>query len=276
MVQSPAVPAGDRCDLRIVILNGERVDSARACLSIDDPAVRGGEGIFETMRGEGGIVPLLDRHLDRLTASIAALGMEGMPARATMERDVETAMAAAGNGLVRVRLTATPAPTVLVDVTPTEVPEDARTHGLSAISLLGWWDPKHRLAEHKILARIDYLRADREARRAGADTALLLDHAGRLGEATTANVFAVIDGQLVTPPAEGLLPGVTRGLVMEITDATVRHIEEVEWRGASELILTSGVFGPIALTRVDGAPVGNGSPGPTTALLAAKVNPPGR
>lgn len=257
--------------LRVVVLNGALVDPARACLSIDDPAVRSGEGIFETMRAEGGAVPLLDRHLDRLTASFAALEIPGMPDRDAVERCVSMAVGAAGGGLLKVRLTATPAPTILVEVTPATVPADALAHGLSAISLRGWWIPEHHLAEHKTLARVGYRRADRMAERQGADTALLLDRDGRLGEATTANVFAVIDGALVTPPAEGLLPGVTRALVMEQNDVQVRHIAEPEWRAASELILTSGVSGAIPLTRVDGAPVGTGLPGP----MALNIQVPG-
>jgi branched-subunit amino acid aminotransferase/4-amino-4-deoxychorismate lyase len=257
--------------LRIVVLNGELVDPVRACLSIDDPAVRSGEGIFETMRAEKGAVPLLGRHLDRLTASFAALEIPNMPDRAAMERSTHMAVAAAGTGLLKVRLTATPAPTILVEVTPATVPAEALAHGLSAISLRGWWDPAHHMAEHKTLARVGYRRADRLAERQGADTALLLDRDGRLGEATTANVFAVIDGALVTPPAEGLLPGVTRALVMETNETQERHVAEREWRGASELILTSGVSGALPLTRVDGAPVGSGAPGPVARRLATSL-----
>jgi branched-chain amino acid aminotransferase len=253
------------------VQNGERVDPARACLSIDDPAVRVGEGIFETMRAEGGAVPLLDRHLDRLVASFAALEIPGMPGRAAMERGVRTAVDAAGPGLLRVRLTVTPGPTILVDVTPTEVAEEALTHGISAISLKGWWMPENRLAEHKTLARVGYRRADRLAEQRGADTALLLDGDGRLGEATTANVFAVIGGSLVTPPAQGLLPGVTRALVMETNKVQERHMEETEWRHASELILTSGVSGAIPLTHVDGEPVGSGTPGSVAARLGGTL-----
>lgn len=253
------------------MLNGNPVDPDHACLSIDDPAVRSGEGIFETMRGHGGEVPLLGRHLDRLTATIAELEMEGMPSREDMERNVHLAMQDAGAGLVRVRLTVSAAPTVLVDVTPTEVPARALAEGLTAVSLRGFWDPANHMAEHKVIARAGYLRADRRARAAAVDTALLLDDAGRLGEATTANVFAVIGGALVTPPVEGLLPGVTRALVTEMFEVEQRHIDEAEWRKASELILTSGVSGAVALTRVDGAPVGQGVPGPVAAEVADRL-----
>ena len=133
--------------LRVVVLNGEQVDPARACLSVDDPAVRSGEGIFETMRADGGRVPFLRRHLDRLMASIAALEIGGMPERAAMERDVHSAVAAAGAGPLKVRLTASPAPTVLVEVTPVVAPPALARRGLSAISLRGWWIPEHRMAE---------------------------------------------------------------------------------------------------------------------------------
>jgi branched-subunit amino acid aminotransferase/4-amino-4-deoxychorismate lyase len=270
--QGDTLPPGDRGSLRVVVLNGVRVDPAHACLSIDDPAVRAAEGIIETMRAENGAVPFLGRHLDRLVASVAALEIDGMPDREAMERDVRAAVRAAGPGPLRVRLTATPAPTVLVDVTPARISQEALARGLSAISLRGWWVPENRLAEHKTLARVGFRRADRRAAAAGVNTALLLDRDGRLGEATTANVFAVVDGALVTPPVEGLLPGVTRAVVREIADVREAHLPESAWRSASEMFLTSGVSGAVPLTRVDGAPVGDGRPGPVATRIGAELH----
>ena len=66
---------------RAVWLDGALVPAERAALSIDDPGVRWGEGLFETMRAEGGRVALLERHLDRLDAPARTLGMAPMPSR---------------------------------------------------------------------------------------------------------------------------------------------------------------------------------------------------
>ncbi|CAN0514070.1 unnamed protein product, partial [Phaeothamnion confervicola] len=94
--------------MRVVWLNGTLVDPSAAVLSIDDPGVRWGEGLFETMRAEGGRVALLERHLDRLTRSAQALGLAPMPERAAMRAAVAAALAAGPVAPRRVRLSATP------------------------------------------------------------------------------------------------------------------------------------------------------------------------
>jgi len=63
----------------VVWLDGSVVEPDSAALPITDPGVRWGDGLFETMRAEHGAVPLLERHLARLGASISALGLDPAP-----------------------------------------------------------------------------------------------------------------------------------------------------------------------------------------------------
>jgi len=60
---------------RVVWMNDGFVDPADAVMSIDDPGARFGEGLRETMRSSDGVVPWLDRHLDRLRRSATALAL---------------------------------------------------------------------------------------------------------------------------------------------------------------------------------------------------------
>jgi D-alanine transaminase len=66
----------------------------------------------------------------------------------------------------------------------------------------------------------------------------------------------------------GLLPGVTREAVMEIA-GSVREalLEEQEWRGAEEMVLTNAVQGILPVVSCDGRPVGAGVPGPVARRL---------
>jgi branched-chain amino acid aminotransferase len=244
-----------------VWLDGALVTPAGAALSIDDPGVRWGEGLFETMRAEDGRVPLLGRHLDRLEASARALGLAPMPGRAEMEEAVAAVLAAAGRSPARVRLTATPRPTLLVEATPEE-PLPPGPPGVRAIALRGAWLPGNRIAEHKSLSNLALRDAARRAARAGADHALLLDESGRLGEAAIASVFCAVDGEAVTAPARGLLPGVSREIVAEALGAREEALEEAAWRGAREIVVVNSLRGAAAVVEVDGAPVGDGRPGP--------------
>ena len=99
-----------------------------------------------------------------------------------------------------------------------------------------------------------------------AETILFRD--GRLTEASASNVFVVRDGVLLTPPKDNLvLPGITYDVVLEIARARefqvqVRAVSEAEVRGADEIWVTSSTKEVLAVTTLDGKPVGDGRPGP--------------
>ena len=255
--------------MRVVWLDGALVAPERAALPIDDPAVRWGEGLLETMRAEDGRVALLDRHLGRLAGSAAALGLEGIPSTDALRAAVAEALAAAPTGPLRVRLCATPRPTLLVEVTP-EPPLGEPT-AASAVTVRGGWLPGNRIAEHKTLSYAGHRWSQRTAQAAGADHALLLDTDGRLGEAAIASVFCVSGGEVRTAAAEGLLAGVARGVVCDALPVGEEAPTEALWRAADEIVLTNAVRGAIAVTSVDGAPVGDGSPGPVAHRMHATL-----
>jgi branched-chain amino acid aminotransferase len=269
---STRVPDAGHPRTRIVWLDGRLAGPDGARLSADDPGVRWGLGLFETMRAAGGRVPLLDRHLRRLAASAAALGLDPFPDEGTIRDAVAATVSAHGDGPARVRLTATPRPTLLVEATP--LPPDvqlnvpARSIGLS---VPGAWLPGNRIAEHKTLSCAAWRLAQARAEAAGAGHALLLDRGGRLGEAAIANVFCDVGGEVVTAPADGLLPGVARAICLEAVGARERAAEEAEWRAAREIVAVNALRGAVAITAVDGAPVGDGVPGPLAHALAAAL-----
>lgn len=252
---------------RVVWLDGALVDPQRASLSIDDPGVRHGVGLFETMRGQNGVVPWLDRHLARLQRSIAVLALDGVPQIDQVRDAVALVAASLDRGVARVRVTVTPHPTLLVEGCPVEIDPD---EVLTAASVRGVWHPANRIAEHKTLSFFGWRDAERQARARGADTALLLDGDGRLGEAATANVFCVIGGEIVTAPISGILPGITRGVVMDLVPVREAVLDEAAWRGADEIFVTSGVRGVVPVGRCDGTPIGQGT-GPVTADLRRRV-----
>ena len=245
---------------RVVWLDGGLVDPAAAALSIDDPAVRWGEGLFETMRAERGRVALLERHLDRLAEGARALDLSPMPGREGARAAVAATLAAMGEGPCRVRLTATPRPTLLVEAAPEEALDES-PRAVRAISLRGAWAPGNAGAEYKSLSYAGPRRAQRAAAAAGADHALLLDADGRLGEAALCNAFCAVGDEVVTAPAAGLLRGIARAQVLESVPARQEALAEDAWRPAREIVLTNAVAGAMAVVEVDGRAVGDGRPG---------------
>jgi D-alanine transaminase len=99
-------------------------------------------------------------------------------------------------------------------------------------------------------------------------TETILFRDGKLTEASSSNVFVVKNGVLLTPPKDNfVLPGITYDVVLEIARARefeveVRAVTEDEVRSADEIWVTSSTKEVLAVTTLDGKPVGDGRPGP--------------
>jgi branched-chain amino acid aminotransferase len=242
------------------------------------------DGVFETMRVHRATAFRLDRHLARLHGALGALEIPAPPA---IHRWIDAALAATRPADAAIRLTVTrgagagvappspaPSPTVVLAVQPLpSFPARVYDEGLAAIVASGRRNQRAMTNGLKTLAYGDAVAAMIEARRAGADDALFLDTDDHCAEATASNLFAFVDGTLVTPPvACGALPGITREVVFELAlrmgvPAAERPLALPELQGASEALLTSSLRGLAPLVRVDGRPVGAGGPGPVTRAL---------
>jgi D-alanine transaminase len=98
---------------------------------------------------------------------------------------------------------------------------------------------------------------------------------GLLTEGAASNIFAVTGDLLLAPPKSHLiLPGITYDLVLELAAASglphrVREVTERETLTASELWLTSSTKEVLAITTLNGRPVGTGKPGPVYRRMHA-------
>jgi branched-chain amino acid aminotransferase len=270
--------------LPAVWIDGRAAAAEGPHVSAFDRGLTLADGVFETMRAHRGRVFRLDRHLARLHDALARLEI---PAPRALHAWIDAAVAAAAASDVALRLTVTrgagaglapplpaSAPTVLLAVQ--RMPDfPARIHdtGLSAVVASGRRNQRAMTNGLKTLMYGDAVAAMREARRAGADEALFLDTDEHCSEATASNLFAFVDGTLVTPPvACGALPGITREVVFELAlrmglPAAERPLTLDELHGAPEALLTSSLRGLAPLVRLDGRPIGDGAPGPVTRAL---------
>ena len=110
-----------------------------------------------------------------------------------------------------------------------------------------------------------------EAYDRGGETAILVDAGDNVVEGPGFNVFAVRDGAISTPE-RGVLEGVTRRTVIELAaelgvPLEARSVSASELRHADEVFISSTAGGIMPVTRVDGEPVGGGTPGPLTLRL---------
>jgi branched-chain amino acid aminotransferase len=117
----------------------------------------------------------------------------------------------------------------------------------------------------------DFTRGLYEAYDRGARFPVLLDGGGNVTEGPGYNVFALVDGKLLTP-ATGVLEGITRRTVIELArqqgiDVRERVVDEATFKRGTELFATSTAGGVMAITSLDGDPIGGGRVGPVTRKL---------
>ena len=115
-----------------------------------------------------------------------------------------------------------------------------------------------------------------QARQEGFDDVLLLNEQHLIGEAPTSNIFIVNDrGELLTPPSDKVLLGITRDSVITLADALgiacrEQDLTESDLLAAREVFLTATSVGVWPVVRVDNTTYGNGAAGPITQRLAEK------
>ncbi|MBX6377664.1 MAG: aminotransferase class IV family protein [Clostridia bacterium] len=268
-------------------LNGRLLPETAAAVSASDHGLLYGHGAFETIRVHRGRPTWTGRHLARLRASFATLGLDpaSLPPAETLTRALQEVVSANGirEGSLRVTATAGPGaprpwapagpPTVLVtgrDGLP--YPPALYDRGYRG-RFAPWPRACSPLCAAKTTSYVEALLARRVARAAGADEALWTDGRGFVLEGTMTNVFAVSRGEVVTPPADGrLLPGVARAVLLDSLPragiATREGPLSVEaLLSADEAFLTSVLLGPMPLVSVDGHAIGSGVPGPVTARV---------
>lgn len=244
--------------------NGDWIQALEFSIVHTDRILLHGLGLFETLLAIHGRPVFPDRHLARLAHGADRLGWK-------LETDVSLkAMSellernALGAGRARIRLTLSAGSGKLGDLgdgtdrllwmSAAAISETPET---TVVCLAPFPRNEHSpLAGLKCASYAVNLVALDHARRGGFEEALFFNTAGHLCEAATANVFLVKNGALFTPSLDsGCLPGITRGLVIELAAKLGISCHEGRFTrddllGADELFLTSSTRGLVAVIRV--------------------------
>ena len=251
-----------------------------------DPTDRGftlGDGLYETLRVAGGRPERLAEHLARLARGASLLGIPVPVDDEILAEALAATLAANGlvEGVLRVTLTRGPGgrglaappdprPTLLVTASAASPPPGPASLVVARSTRRNERSP---LAQIKAIGALDNLIARREASDRGADDALIVNGAGRVAEATAANLFAVLDGELVTPPLDdGVLPGVVRAALLAIGAARERSMTVADLDRATEIFLSNSL-GVRAVGCLEGRIVGTGRDGSRARELRSQLFP---
>lgn len=240
--------------MKRVWLNGEMVDAGHVCVDGMSSGVLTGTGVFESMKVRDGEAFAQGRHLARLHRSAATFGIS-VPEDAVLRRALNEVISDFPEA-TRVRITLF-APRIGGDNAivlvhgETNSPWPDVAHVVTSSWVRNEQSP---LAGTKSTSYAENVIARDDARRRGADEALLFDSKGFLSEGTASNVFLEVNGKLCTPgPENGCLAGVTAELVCEVAEVHVRpDVTAAMLAASSEVFLTSSTRDVHPVASLDG------------------------
>lgn len=268
-------------------INGRFVDIDKAKISVFDRGFLYGDGIFETMRSYAGMVFRLDTHLNRLFGALEVMRMRSPYNRKELKDIIYKGLNINRLKNAYIRLTITRGegrfgihfkdaftPNVVIVIKEFgEYPGWMYSRGISAKVVEMAQNERSPLPGIKSLNYLTYILARLYAKEADYDEAILKNTKGYIAEAATSNIFLVKKNILITPSqASGILPGVTRGVVIEIAKGLRLKMQEklVTYKAllnADEAFLTNSLVEVLPIRSIDHKKVGAGRPCDMTKLL---------
>jgi branched-chain amino acid aminotransferase len=276
-----------------IYLNGAIVPRSRARISVFDHAFLYGYGLYETMRAYHGKIFLLGRHLERMKKSAEIIGLAKKLEAIDLVKACKETLAANNLPEARIRVTvsngesdAAPwaggtesGPNIVITARPyTPYPvkkyEEGFRVGIASVRQCR----QSVVATLKSVSHLASVMARIEATSYGMDEALLLNDDGYIAEGGGCNVFFVESATLLTPPLDsGILPGVTREVMMEIAAGMGIDVKEADISpealgGFDEAFVTNAMIEVMPVTAVREAKgrrltIGTGKPGTMTRRL---------
>ncbi len=271
-------------DSQAVYLNGQFVQHREAKIDVEERGLLFGEGVYEVTRYYNGLPLAMEGHIGRLRRSLAAVGLsepDDLSHFAELSNEL-MARNALRDGVVYWQISAGVAPRtqrVVDDVKPTVVmisypapPVGAPEDDPPTVTAVLAEDIRWGRCDIKSLMLLPSVMAQRDARRVEADTAIL--HRGdTVTESTSANIFIVRSGELLTHPADHhILNGISRQIVIQLArDAGLKCLEESfttsDLLSADEVLIcgTTTHIGPVV--RIGTQPIHHGVAGPVARRL---------
>jgi branched-chain amino acid aminotransferase len=239
--------------------NGVLHPDAEVRLDPADAGFLAGDGLFETLRADGGTIGDPEAHLDRLFAGLARIGLKLPECREALAIGLAAVAAGSPSPISRLRLTVSRGcggvPTRLIQAFPYTPPEPAAyEQGVPVVVL-----PEFRLDSRSPLAGLKSLSyqlhrlALRRAEALGCWEALLLNENGHLVEGSRSNLVLSLEEGFFTPPlADGCLPGTVRRRWLESGRIAERRLTLDDLHAAREVLLLNSLVGALPIGELRG------------------------
>ena len=268
----------------VVFLNGKFVPEADAVVPLNDRGFLLGDGLFETVRVANGKPFRFAQHLERLTRGAEFLKIKLPFTPRELQKSAEQLIAQneLADAVLRVTLTRgaggrgysiknSGAPTLALTMHPLPPQNSDEPVQWSLVTSSFRIPAGDALAAFKTTSKVLNVLARAEAEEKGADEALLLNTNGEVAETAGGNLFWIYQDHVCTvPTGRGVLPGITRAVVLEICQSlglatNKRIVKPEQLRNAEGIFVTQSALGIIPVAAFDGQPV---APSPLVVQLA--------
>ncbi len=263
-----------------VYLNGEYLPLAEAKVSVLDRGFLFGDGVYEVIPAYNGRLFRFEDHIVRLNNSLAGIRLDFNKSVEEWQSILQPLLDGDKDEYIYLQITRGYAPKrdhgFPENVVPTvfamgsEIkPFAGRVTGIKAVTLE---DTRWQRCNIKATALLAHLLLRQEALDQGCGEAILIKN-GYVTEGAASNLFAVIDGELITPPkSNDILAGITRDVILELADANgIASREDIialeGLQNASEIWVTSSTREIVPVIELDGVKVSDGKPGPVFAKM---------
>ena len=269
----------------LAYVNGSFVPVSYAVVSIEDRGFQFADSVYEVMVAYSSEPYAIGRHLDRLQRSLREISVAFDVIEGEIEGAVAEGVRRSGftDTLIYIQITRGVAPRhhefPRTAMAPTVVMTFKECRRLepqlyeTGVRVVTVPDQRWRRCDIKSTALLPNVLAKQQAVEAGAFEALLVDGEDRVIEASSTSSFCVVGGTVLTAPAgPHILPGITRGILLELAreiDVPLREefcIVE-QYLKADEVFLAGTTTECLPVIQIDDAVVGSGMPGPVTARL---------
>ena len=272
---------------QLVYIIGELVPRDQARVSVFDHGFLYGNGLFETMRAYKKKVFRLEHHLQRLFLSLESLHFPIPYSFDSLKEAIYTTIEAnrLEDAYIRLNITrgegaTVPDPTTckspnLIIIVRDYLPYSPSLYqkGYSGKVVQVRPSPHTPTATMKTFNFLNHIIAKMEAKASGFNEGIMINTDGLVTEGTVSNIFIVMENRIVTPVRDaGLLPGVTRQVILELAEEKQIKSEEgtitpQQLAAADEAFLTNSLVEIMPFVELDGQPIGKGTPGPVTQEL---------
>ena len=273
----------------LISINGELFKRNEAKISVFDSGYLVGDGVWEGLRLQEGVIVFIDDHLDRLWASLKTVSIEMNLSREELVQQIKNTLEVneMTDGVhIRLMITRgikkTPSqdprltisgPNIVIIAEHKRANENTKLNGITLFtSTIRRGPPDYLDPRLNCHSKLHEVLALNQAIAAGADEALMLDINGFVSTCNSTNFFIVKKNQVWTSTGEYCMQGITRAKIIQVAEENgipcfQKNFSLFDVYSADEAFVT-GTFGGITpAVKIDGKVIGNGKRGPLTERL---------